>query len=133
MDKEKIIQLGSIAKDGRLHFARFEDRSFLSVEPKGDNKVYIMCWSDMEDAIVYASIANLPEDVGIVSIDVTQMPGVMSSWPDDQLFMLDRQLDGSAKILRMKSIKEGKFTTASYQGEPPDVNIETIDPEIILL
>jgi len=133
MDKEKIIQLGSITKDGRLHFARFEDNSFLSVEPKGDNKVYVMCWSDMQSAIGYASIANLPEDVGIVSIDIMQMPEVMSGWPDDQQLMLDRQLDGSAKILKIKSIKEGKFTTVSYQGEPPDVNIRTIDPEIILL
>lgn len=128
----KILKIKDTSADGKFHFARFEDRSFLSVEPKGDNKIYVMCWSTMDYAIAYATIANLPEDVGIVSIHISQMPDEMIDWPDDQLLMLDRDLEGKAKIISAREIKRGQFVFTDYQGEPPDLQLDTINPDLIV-
>ena len=133
MGKSNIISIGSVSKDGKFHFARFEDKSFLSLEPKGDNVIYVMCWSTMTEAVAYCTIANIPEDVGIVSIDAVQMPNVLGDWPDDQQLMLDRQLDGTAKVIKMSSVKNGKFTFVEYQGELPDVQVDPVHPEILLM
>ncbi len=133
MGKGKIISIGRVSKDGKFHFARFEDKSFLSLEPKGDNVIYVMCWSSMQEAVAYCTIANIPEDVGIVSIDAMRMPKVLGDWPDKQKLMLDRQLDGTAKVIRMSSVKEGRFAFINYIGEPPDVQPVPIDPDTLVI
>lgn len=121
--KKDISKIGNAVFIEKFHFIRFEDGSFLSVEPKNDNKIYIMGWSDKTKAIIYANIANLSEDVMIVGIDTDQMPTAIFNWPDDQLLMLDREADGAAKIMKVRQIKEGKFIYIDYAGAPPEIKL----------
>ena len=119
-------------KCDRLFFVMFKDQSFLSVEPKGDNQVYIMSWSNMISAVAYASNLNFDEDVKIVSIDIAQMEEELKTWPVKQELILDRQPNGEAQLVKVSDIKHGDFISTDYKGEPPEFNSKIIDNAMLL-
>lgn len=103
----------------RLYFGRFKDKTLLSLEPKGDNQIYVLAWTSTELAVSAISFADLPEDCAVARVDITNIPIFLRAWPASQDILIDRNpIDGRAKLLKYKSAIHGILRTTDYLGTP---------------